>query len=275
MGRDVNRELETAAGKPKRIPYLIKDEHSQTPRLLVSVRSRFEAEQAVAGGADVLDVKEPSRGSLGMASIDAIMDISNLEPVVSNVIPFSVALGEVADWRNATVPSLPSRIAFAKLGLSQCAYDCDWKANWKRVREKFEIHSSSELNWVAVAYADSDQAASPSVSEVLQAAIETNCAGLLIDTWNKNGGALLDHLRVVELTRIAVECRAAGLFLALAGRVNQTQLTLLSRAEVSFDVIAIRSAACRGSDRTSEVEMQSVVAFKQCLRQSLHPAGIT
>ena len=37
------------------------------PGLLVSVRSADEAIAALAGGADVIDVKEPNRGALGAA----------------------------------------------------------------------------------------------------------------------------------------------------------------------------------------------------------------
>jgi len=37
-----------------------------TPGLLVSVRSADEVDDALAGGADLIDVKEPSRGALGM-----------------------------------------------------------------------------------------------------------------------------------------------------------------------------------------------------------------
>ena len=37
------------------------------PGLLVSVRSGAEAEAALAGGADLIDVKEPTRGALGRA----------------------------------------------------------------------------------------------------------------------------------------------------------------------------------------------------------------
>ena len=36
--------------------------------LLVSVRSASEARVALAAGVDVIDVKEPNRGSLGAAS---------------------------------------------------------------------------------------------------------------------------------------------------------------------------------------------------------------
>src|SRR5256885_16611977 len=40
--------------------------------LLVSVRSAGEAEAAIAGGADLIDVKEPAYGSLGRAKDETI-----------------------------------------------------------------------------------------------------------------------------------------------------------------------------------------------------------
>src|SRR5260221_3008307 len=43
-----------------------------SPRLLVSVRNAVEAEAALAGGCDVLDVKEPGRGAMGMADVSTI-----------------------------------------------------------------------------------------------------------------------------------------------------------------------------------------------------------
>ena len=45
-------------------------------RLLVSVRSADEAEAAIAGGADVIDVKEPSHGPLGMSEPDQYSKIT-------------------------------------------------------------------------------------------------------------------------------------------------------------------------------------------------------
>jgi uncharacterized protein (UPF0264 family) len=41
-----------------------------TPRLLVSVRDAAEAVEALAGGADWIDLKEPQRGPLG--AVDAV-----------------------------------------------------------------------------------------------------------------------------------------------------------------------------------------------------------
>ena len=51
----------------KRDHRFVTTEEAQRSRLLVSVRSAAEAEIALHGGADLIDVKEPTRGSLGRA----------------------------------------------------------------------------------------------------------------------------------------------------------------------------------------------------------------
>ena len=237
----------------------------QGPRLLVSIRSAAEAERAMAGGVEILDVKEPSLGSLGMARIDEIVAISRSGNISDGSTPLSVALGEVVDWPAASsFPKLPGGITFAKLGLSQCARQPDWRSDWQRVRAEFNRRSCSRLNWVAVAYADTKEAASPSIAHVLDAAIETRCAGLLIDTWTKAEITLLDRIDATQLTEIAIACHASGMFFAIAGKLQLESLPVLAR--VPIDVIAIRSAACRGTDRTAELDSGRVAEFRNEMR---------
>jgi len=231
------------------------------PRLLVSVRSQEEAEIAMAGGADILDIKEPKLGSLGMASMAEIIAISqhpgrDLRPAV----PLSVALGELTDWSGSAIPSLPAGIQFAKLGLSRCSRVSNWVTEWLRVRAEFDKRSNSKLHWVAVAYADASAAAAPGIRSISEAAIKTGCAGLLIDTWTKDGRSLLDELDVSLLSSIAETCHKSGLFLALAGRLSSDMLPALR--DVRADVLAIRSAGCRGSNRTAELDSSKVTEFR-------------
>ena len=68
------------------------------PGLLVSVRSADEARAALAGGADVIDIKEPGRGPLGRAD-EATWRAVRAE--VAGRVPVSAALGELAAWLNA------------------------------------------------------------------------------------------------------------------------------------------------------------------------------
>ena len=63
-------------------------------RLLVSVRSAAEVASAVAGGADIVDAKEPDRGALGAVSGPVLRAIAARVPAA---LPLSVALGDPED----------------------------------------------------------------------------------------------------------------------------------------------------------------------------------
>src|SRR5437870_6982957 len=84
-----------------------------TPGLLVSVRSASEAEAALAGGAHLIDVKEPGRGPLGRA------DDATIAAVVQRVAgrrPVSVALGELHE-QGRCYPG--AGLSYVKWGLHQ------------------------------------------------------------------------------------------------------------------------------------------------------------
>lgn len=237
------------------------------PRLLVSVRSAVEVPRAIEGGADILDVKEPSRGSLGMASIDELNAIAAAIQIHSSEIPLSVALGEMTDWNSAAdLPLLPPGLTFAKLGMQGCAADSNWQRDWQQLRQRFQQRSPSRINWVAVAYADADAAASPPLLDIVTAAIESQCAGLLIDTWSKQHGSLLDQIDLPTISSVAKHCHASGLFVAVAGKLSLDSLAALRHAPI--DIVAVRSAACIGTDRTAELDANRIAAFRSELRLS-------
>ena len=242
---------------------------SRRPRLLVSIRSLEEALAAIKGGADILDVKEPTRGSLGMADMKVVAAIAQqIEESRAPRLPLSVALSEVIDWRDRDdIPVLPESVAFAKLGLSHLARCDGWRDEWLQVRKRFEQRRSSRLEWVAVAYADAEQAASPPIHDILAAAIATNCTGLLIDTYTKAGLTLTDCCDAASLCDLAERCHSAGLFLALAGRLSRESLPELSR--IAADVLAIRSAACEDADRTARVSARAVASFRSAMQSAV------
>lgn len=250
------------------------DRTTTIPRLLVSVRSADEATSAIRGGADILDIKEPARGSLGMADIPVICDIAKRVEEIgdthSSSVPISVALGELHEWaQQVDFPSLPPEIVFAKLGLSRLNSQGRWIADWHRVREKFNKDRDEPLRWVGVAYADAQAANAPAVDEVLAAAVDSGCAGLLIDTFTKRGATLLDLTSPDQLNKTAERCQSAGLFFAIAGRVSLSDLPKLSG--ITTDVMAIRSAACVASDRKSQVDGTRIAAFRQAMIRAFSP----
>src|SRR5204863_1296953 len=77
-------------------------------KLLVSVTDAAEARLAVAGGVDIVDVKNPAEGSLGAPAPGVIEQVRREVPAE---LPVSVALGDL--------PALPGTAALAAVGAAR------------------------------------------------------------------------------------------------------------------------------------------------------------
>jgi uncharacterized protein (UPF0264 family) len=248
----------------------------QAPRLLVSVRNPNEARAAIAGGCDILDIKEPNRGSLGMADPAIAAEIVAAVKKISPGLPVSAALGEVVEWQAAVVQSgvvqaeksskhsglsLPADCTFLKIGCAGLRSQAEWRSLLNATRAAVAATIQETPQWVAVAYADWEAADAPCVSDVVDAALQDNCCGILIDTFTKSDRWLLDWITLDELQGIAVRVHSRGLFLAVAGSLNLAGRSRLR--SVAVDVLAIRGAACIQGQRKSEVSESAVREFQQ------------
>lgn len=231
--------------------------------LLVSVRDAAEAELAVRGGADIIDVKEPARGSLGRPDpAEARAAIARARRCER---PTSVALGELHQWREATVAAeawqmlTASGPDFAKVGLADQA-SSDWRSLWSQHAKRM---AELGVRPVAVAYADWTRARAPAIEEVVEAAIDSDvCDTLLIDTYIKGEDSLLDLLPPDRLGPAVARWRASGLRVALAGSVRLPQFSTLK--QLGADIVAVRGAACVG-ERTSLICESQVSRCREAL----------
>lgn len=212
--------------------------------LLVSVRSAAEARSAVAGGAGVIDVKEPVRGSLGRAEVGVVEEVLD---AVAGQRPVSAALGELREWVGETVPVSLERLAFVKWGLAGAARD--WRDQVDQLRRRVE--SASACRVVLTAYADHGRAEGPSPVEVCRHAIAQRYAVMLVDTFGKDGTTLLDWLSVEEVGRLVAECREGGVGIALAGSLGLRDVETL--LPLRPDWFAVRGAVCVGG-RGGEID---------------------
>ncbi|WP_435021438.1 (5-formylfuran-3-yl)methyl phosphate synthase [Tundrisphaera sp. TA3] len=219
--------------------------------LLVSVRSAEEARAAVAGGASVIDVKEPDLGPLGRAPAPAIRAIRSAVPAA---IPVSMALGELGEWRLDRAHG--EGIAFRKLGLAGSGPD--WEAAWAEIRGS----DPDGPRWVAVAYSDWEIARSPRPDRILEAALDApEVVGVLVDTWDKSRPGSLDASP--GWIAWAERARSGGRFVALAGRLDLAAIARL--APLQPDLFAVRGAACVGGDRRGVVDARRVAELARAV----------
>jgi len=231
------------------------------PKLLISVRSAAEARAALDGGADVIDVKEPSRGSLGRA--DGIV-ISEVTHAIAGRRVVSAALGELLDC--PPVHEGPSSVDFVKWGLAACER-IDWC-------ERLVVAAQDlrpDCRPVAVAYADWQRAGSPPPHEVSAFAGKHRWGAFLLDTWRKDGTTLLDHLALVEIECLVRRCRAHCVPVALAGSLRVLQIADL--ASFSPDWFAVRGAVCRDGERGGNIDELRVRELAEVVKPTLGRTG--
>lgn len=222
-------------------------------RLLVSVRNAKEAKTAWLAGAGLIDAKEPSRGPLG--SCDEATWAAVAEAVGTRA-PLSAALGEWSEWADCEDSQVRESLSalrgyrYAKLGPANSRFD-DGRG-WSETLSRLHGLGPRDLAWIAVVYADGDRCAATDRESILQAALRTGCAGLLIDTWDK----CRRHDWNDDWRLFVTKARSEGLIVALAGGL--TMKTMRRLEGLSPDWFAVRGAACLGGSRNDRVSFRRV-----------------
>jgi uncharacterized protein (UPF0264 family) len=228
-------------------------------KLLVSVRSETEAEEALAGGADLIDVKEPARGSLGQASDEVI---SGVVRKVAGRRPVSAAMGNWQDEQPIFLPTSVQSLAFLKWGLANA------KPGWQDDIPLLAalVHGGTPAcRLVLTAYADWRQARSPAPGEIVNflGKLAKECpVAFLVDTWQKAGKNLLDWMDIDALAELREQCRRHGVPVALAGSLGVEQIRQLRPLDPEW--FAVRGLACRDGDRDAPVDRHAVARLAAC-----------
>jgi len=209
-------------------------------RLLVSVRTLKEAREAAAGGAHIVDVKNPSEGALGASTPNLVSKIrSTLKGV-----ELSATLGDL--------PNLPGTASFAafgaasagadyvKAGLFGCSTMCDAIRLGRKV---VEACRGTGAKVVLAAYADYKRFRGLSPLLLPEVASRCDADGVLVDVHQKDGSSVFDYLTQSQLIELSSRAREHGLLSALAGglRVEDAQKV----CSLGFQIFGVRRAACR------------------------------
>lgn len=239
----------------------------QPPRLLVSVRNLEEAMSAQAGGADIIDIKEPAQGSLGMAPIDVIASIIR---EFGSTIPMTAALGELADNATAPVASASQLVGLwiVKVGtahIDQPSHAFDRFRQWSD-----SLEGTTSL--IPAIYADHQRCGGIDPMTGLEWAHQVGSPAILIDTFIKDGRRLTEAMDHTQLRDIASACRARGILLALAGSLRDEEIDAL--ADIEPAIWAVRGAVCHEGNRRGSVSTERVRSLAQQIqgRSTAKPA---
>ncbi len=224
--------------------------------LLVSVRDAEEARDALAAGAELIDVKEPDHGSLGPAQESVVRDVVR---TISSQVPVSMALGEFMEGGAEWNPVAPG-VEFVKLGLAGCAGQPEWQV---RAHDALR-QAANGCQRVAVCYADWQTAGAPNPQAVIDWAESSGCTALLLDTYDKTLGHLLDHFSEAQLRELSNASRRKGMWLVLAGSLTSELIPHVMC--VAPDYVAVRGAVCSGK-RTGRIVGKKVSRLARLLRK--------
>jgi uncharacterized protein (UPF0264 family) len=208
--------------------------------LLVSVRNREEALVALAGGAAVIDAKDPAAGPLGPVSIEAFESIA---AAIGDAAPVSAALGDADDRDRVEERARAftgAGAAFVKIGFARLDRHDEVTARIAAARRG--VKGSGAV--VAVAYADYTAAGALPPDVIATAAQSAGAQGVLRDTATKAGPGLLSAVSVDWLAQWIRTAHSGGLFVALAGRLTASDIAQV-RA-LGAEIVGVRGAACEG-----------------------------
>jgi len=227
-------------------------------KLLVSVLDEREAVEALTGGADIVDAKNPREGSLG-ASPPRVVEA--IKKVLDGRVELSVAVGDV--------PDLPGTVSLAVFGAAQLGVDYvkiglygpkTFENAYRLVREACETvrFYKPKVKVVLASYADYSRVGCLSPLRVVDVAYKAEADVVMVDTKIKDGKKSLEYMGLKGVKRFVGKAHNLNLLAAVAGSLTVEDLPKLF--EVEADVVGFRRCVCSGGDRVNGHVKRELVA---------------
>jgi (5-formylfuran-3-yl)methyl phosphate synthase len=215
-------------------------------RFLASVRSAEEAAIALAGGADIIDAKEPAEGALGDVPLPELAAILR---AVAGRRPVSATIGDcpLDEAADRVVATATTRVDYVKIGFFG---DASTEA-----LARLNHLAARGTRLIAVLFAD----CAPQW-ELIPRLAALRFSGVMLDTARKGQGGLLSHLDKSDLARFIAEARSHGLLTGLAGSLTREDASAL--LPLRPDVLGFRGALCSGGSRAQSLDAARIRAMR-------------
>ena len=213
---------------------------------LASVDNLQDAITVSQHGADIIDLKDPSRGALGGLTIEAI------HTIVDHLWEKSIVSATVGDL-DADISLILKKIEqVADTGVDYVKVGMFSQEHINKCLPTFEYHARRGVNIIAVLFADIDF----DIEETVRICKKAHLSGVMMDTAGKNAGSLLLHREINELANFIQSAKNQGLLTGLAGSLREEDIATL--LPLNPDYIGFRTALCEGLVRTAPVSPLAV-----------------
>ena len=226
-----------------------------------------EALEAIAGGADIIDVKNPKEGALG-ANYPWV--IKRIKEVTPKNLEVSCTLGEVGN--------LPGSVSLAALGAASLGVDYI-KVGLYGIKTPKEAvfllqtvsraakECNSNIKIAVAGYADAKKSNTIDPMLIPEIANKAQVEVAMLDTSTKNGKNLFDYLTIEQLKKFVDSAHSFSLKTALAGSLRKQDLPVIYG--LGTDIAGLRGAACTNSNRvTGQITRKLVSELVDVVRQA-------
>ncbi len=228
-------------------------------RLLVSVRGKNDAIEAVKGGAHIIDAEYPGSalGTCYPANIHTIRGVTPANRLVSTNIGEKQFVWSTAGQAAVGVAFAGADIV--KVGLAELK-EADAKKVMRDVVKQVNFFFKKKPKMtITTLFADKKlRNILDPISEGWKVSVYAKSDGVLIDTFDKNcGKGLLDWMSLKEIKTFVNNCHKNKQEAWIAGSIIEKQMPALWKTGVN--VICVRGAACEtGSGRQGKVSEKQV-----------------
>jgi (5-formylfuran-3-yl)methyl phosphate synthase len=227
--------------------------------MLASVTGPTEAEIAIAGGADLIDLKDPSQGAFGALTPAAIKEAVK---IIAGRRPVSAVAGDL--------PMEPAKLFGAASLIAETGVD--YVKIGFRPSEAFAACTealaplTAKVHLVAAFFADQG----PIDVTALALLARHGFKAAMLDTAEKGAGRLMTHLSIADLSRFVEACREASLLSGLAGALETPDIARLLLLHPGF--LGFRSALCQAGRRTAGLDPEAVKIVRDLIPREMGAA---
>ena len=228
-------------------------------RMLASVTGVDEAEIALSGGADIVDLKDPKAGALGAVSTQTL---SRTISLVAGRAPVSAVCGDLP-MEPETIRAKAEEIAatgvdYVKIGFFPSANAAACAAALEPLAARTKL--------IAVLFAD----LAPDF-ELLTMFAKHRFHGAMVDTANKANGRLLDHLPPERIPAFVDRAKSLGLMVGLSGSLEAPDIPRL--LPFAPDFLGFRGALCGQSGRTGSISAEAISQIRELVPEDSRAGG--